>query len=77
MTLDVDPGLERYLIEKGSVAIDGVSLTVVGPRARRFDVALIPTTLAGTTLGEAEVGRRVNVEADVVGKWVERLFPGR
>jgi riboflavin synthase len=74
---EVDPGLERYLIGKGSVTIDGVSLTVVEPRGRRFDVALIPTTLAATTLGEARVGQRVNVEADVVGKWVERLFPGR
>ena len=74
---EVDPGLERYLIEKGSVTIDGVSLTVVGPRGRRFDAALIPTTLAETTLGEAVPGQRVNVEADVVGKWVERLFPGR
>jgi riboflavin synthase len=77
VSLEVDAGLERYLIEKGSIAIDGVSLTVVAPRGRRFDVALVPTTLAATTLGEARVGARVHVEADVVGKWVERLFPGR
>ncbi|MCI0587575.1 MAG: riboflavin synthase, partial [Planctomycetes bacterium] len=45
-TFEVDPGLERYLVEKGSIALDGVSLTVVAPRARRFDVALIPHTLS-------------------------------
>ena len=73
-TFEVDPGLERYLVEKGSIALDGVSLTVVAPRARRFDVALIPHTLAATTLGGARVGERVNVEADAIGKWVERML---
>ncbi|MCB9915762.1 MAG: riboflavin synthase [Planctomycetes bacterium] len=72
-TFEVDPGLERYLIEKGSVALDGISLTVVEPRGRRFDVALIPLTLEVTNLGEARVGQRFNVEADLVGKWIEKL----
>jgi riboflavin synthase len=80
-TFEVDRGLERYLIEKGSVALDGVSLTVVAPKGPRFDVALIPLTLAATTLGTARAGDRVNVEADAIGKWVERLLaplrPGR
>ena len=74
LTFEVDPGLERYLIEKGSIALDGVSLTVVSPEGRRFDVALIPLTLAATTLGTARAGDRVNVEADAIGKWVERLL---
>ena len=72
-TFEVDPGLERYLIEKGSICLDGISLTVVEPRERRFDVALIPLTLEVTNLGEARVGQRFNVEADLVGKWIERL----
>lgn len=72
-TFEVDAGFERYLVEKGSVAVDGVSLTVVAPRGRSFDVAAIPITLEKTTLGRAERGRVVNLEADPIGKWVERL----
>jgi riboflavin synthase len=60
------------LVEKGSVAIDGVSLTVVGVEASGFDVALIPHTLSATTLGERQPGDRVNLEADVLGKYVRR-----
>jgi len=70
---EVDEGLERYLIEKGSVTLDGVSLTVVQPAGRAFRVALIPLTLELTNLGSAKVGQRVNVEADMIGKWIERL----
>lgn len=73
LTFEVDEGFERYLVEKGSVAVDGVSLTVVAPRGRSFDVAAIPITLEKTTLGRAERGRVVNLEADPIGKWVERL----
>jgi riboflavin synthase len=72
ITFEVDAGLERYLIEKGSVAIDGVSLTVVAPRGRRFRVAVIPQTMERTSLGSAALDQRVNVEADMIGKWVER-----
>jgi riboflavin synthase len=72
-TFEVDPGLEKYLIEKGSVTLDGISLTVVEPRERQFDVALIPVTLEATNLGSAQVGQRINVEADLVGKWIEKL----
>lgn len=72
---ELDRGLERYLIEKGSIAIDGVSLTVVEPVGRRFSVALIPATLELTSLGTTRPGQRVNVEADLVGKWIERLLP--
>ncbi|MFT7671531.1 MAG: riboflavin synthase [Planctomycetota bacterium] len=72
-TFEVDEGLERYLIEKGSVTLDGISLTVVQPRERQFDVALIPVTLEATNLGSCKIGQRINVEADMVGKWIERL----
>lgn len=75
LCFEVDAGLERYLVEKGSVTLDGVSMTVVRPAGRRFWVALIPLTLERTNLGAAEVGTRVNVEADLVGKWIERLLP--
>lgn len=66
--------VERYLIDKGSVTIDGISLTVVAPQAGEFDVAVIPTTLAATSLGSAHAGQRVNLEADLVGKWIEKLI---
>jgi riboflavin synthase len=69
-------GLERYLVEKGSVALDGVSLTVASVHGRDFEVALIPHTLTETTLGEWKVPRRVNVEVDLVAKYVERLLEG-
>jgi riboflavin synthase len=75
----VPPGLDRYLVEKGSVAVDGVSLTVSAlggsPGAQPwFEVSLIPTTLAATTLGGLPTSGRVNLEADVIGKYVERML---
>jgi len=73
-SFEVAPGFERYLVDKGSVTIDGVSLTVVAPEGRRFDVAVIPETLRVTTLGSAKVGDPVHLEADAMGKWVERLL---
>jgi len=63
-----------WLVEKGSVAVDGVALTVVGLAEDGFDVALIPHTLAVTTLGELAPGARVNLEADVLGKYVRRYL---
>ncbi len=72
-TFEVESGLERYLVDKGSVAVDGVSLTVVGPRKRRFSVAVIPETKRKTTLGRARKGDFVNIECDLLAKWVERL----
>ncbi|MFB3739049.1 MAG: riboflavin synthase [Candidatus Velamenicoccus archaeovorus] len=69
----VPPELRRYVVEKGSVAVDGVSLTVAAPPDEGFAVALIPHTLAATTLGETEVGDRVNIEVDVIAKYLERL----
>ena len=63
----------RYVVEKGSVAVDGVSLTVAARLADAFRVALIPHTMAVTTLGPEAVGRAVNLEVDVVAKYVEAL----
>lgn len=76
LSFEVDPGLDRYLVDKGSLTLDGVSLTVCGPSGCTFRVALIPVTLKLTTLGCAAPGQRVNVEADLIGKWIERLTPG-
>jgi len=66
------PDVADYLVDKGSVTVDGVSLTVVGAGAEGFDVVLIPHTLKETTLGERRRGDRVNLEADVLGKYVKR-----
>ena len=69
--------LMRYLVEKGSIAVDGVSLTVSDLREDGFDVSLIPETLTHTNLGAAAVGKRVNLEVDVLAKHVERLMEAR
>jgi riboflavin synthase len=74
---DLPAGLARYLVEKGSITVDGVSLTVVEVDDRSFSVSLIPTTLAHTTLGSRRVGDTVNLEVDVIAKYVERLMEGR
>ncbi|UOZ02541.1 riboflavin synthase [Amycolatopsis sp. WQ 127309] len=65
--------LARYVVEKGSIAVDGISLTVAAITGDRFAVALIPTTLEVTTLGGREAGDLVNLEVDVVAKYVEKL----
>ena len=70
------PGLARYVVEKGSITVDGVSLTVAATDGATFAVALIPTTLAHTTLGARSRGDTVNLEVDVVAKYVERLVGG-
>lgn len=69
--------LARYVVEKGSITVDGVSLTVVEVDDRSFTVSLIPTTLAETTLGSKSVGAAVNLEVDAIAKYVERLLQGR
>ncbi|MFH8619719.1 riboflavin synthase [Streptomyces sp. NPDC017979] len=69
--------LARYVVEKGSITVDGVSLTVVDAGDDRFTVSLIPTTLALTTLGVKQVGDPVNLEVDVIAKYVERLLGAR
>ena len=69
----IPASLSRYLVNKGSVTIDGISLTVVDPTDDGFSVALIPTTLELTTMGRRQPGDRVNIEVDVLAKYVERL----
>jgi riboflavin synthase len=69
--------LARYVVEKGSITVDGVSLTVATVEADSFTVSLIPTTLALTTLGHKAVGDTVNLEVDVLAKYVERLLAAR
>jgi riboflavin synthase len=76
LRFSLPPDLSRYVVEKGSITVDGVSLTVAGTDGAAFDVALIPTTLAHTTLGAREVGDTVNLEVDVVAKYVESLTRG-
>ncbi|GAA0273750.1 riboflavin synthase [Cryptosporangium japonicum] len=73
--IGLPPELGRYVVEKGSIAVDGVSLTVTAVTGEWFEVSLIPTTLAATTLGAREPGSRVNLEVDVVAKYVEKLLP--
>jgi riboflavin synthase len=75
-TFEAPPGVARALVEKGSIAVDGVSLTVAALRGRRFDVAVIPHTARHTTLGERKPGDLVNLEADVLVKVVEKLLAG-
>ena len=70
LAVDCDASIGRYLVPKGSVTIDGVSLTVVGVSDTGFDVALIPHTLAETNLGDRRPGDRVSLEADILGKYV-------
>lgn len=69
--------LARYLVEKGSIAVDGVSLTVVEALPAEFSVMLIPHTLSATTLGRRKIGDAVNLEVDLLAKYVERLLAGR
>ncbi len=66
--------LSRYVVPKGSITVDGVSLTVSGLSQRSFEVSLIPTTLELTTLGKKPTGAKVNLEVDVIAKYVERLM---
>jgi riboflavin synthase len=69
--------LSRYVVEKGSITVDGISLTVVDAGSDHFTVSLIPTTLALTTLGIKQPGDPVNLEVDVIAKYVERMLGDR
>jgi riboflavin synthase len=73
-TFGAPPAVLRYAVEKGSVCVDGISLTVVSVGDEWFTVSILPHTRSHTNLGELGVGSRVNLEADVVGKYVERLM---
>jgi riboflavin synthase len=74
MSLDVPRSLMRYVVDKGSVTVDGVSLTVAAVTDTGFEVALIPHSISVTTLGLRKVGEEVNLEVDVLAKYVERLL---
>lgn len=74
VTISLPGELARYVVEKGSITVDGVSLTIAGLDDVSFQVSLIPTTLALTTLGTKQVGEPVNLEVDVLAKYVERLL---
>ena len=75
--IEVPAALRRYIIEKGSIAIDGISLTVAGVTETGFTVWIIPHTREVTTLKQRQIGDRVNLECDLLGKYVERLLQER
>jgi riboflavin synthase len=72
--IDVDESLARYVVEKGSIAVDGISLTVNRCKERRFYVSIIPLTVRRTTLSKRKAGEVVNIETDILGKYVEKLL---
>lgn len=74
VTFEVPPRLAPFLAPKGSIAVDGVSLTVNAVRGRQFDVMLVPYTLDETTLGDMQPGRRINLEVDILAKYVASLM---
>jgi riboflavin synthase len=75
MTIEAPPEILRYCVEKGSIAVDGVSLTIAGLDDESFTVALVEHTLQVTTLGRLGAGDQVNLEVDILAKYVERLLP--
>jgi riboflavin synthase len=74
LTIEAPPEILRYCVEKGSIAVDGVALTLTAVTEETFDVALVPHTLEITTLGALEPGHEVNLEVDVLAKYVEKLI---
>jgi riboflavin synthase len=77
LTFSLPAELARYVVEKGSITVDGVSLTVMAVTADTFSVGLIPTTLKLTVLGAKSVGDPVNLEVDVIAKYVEKMLGER
>jgi riboflavin synthase len=76
ISVAVDSGIERYIVEKGSVTVDGISLTVTFAKEGMFGVSVIPHTLGATTLERARAGDRVNIETDILAKYIEKLMRG-
>jgi len=74
LSVGIDPGFMRYCISKGSIALDGVSLTITSMSENIIKIALIPHTLEMTTLGLKDVGDSLNIETDIIGKYIERLM---
>jgi riboflavin synthase len=77
VTIETGPDTLKYIVEKGSIAVDGISLTVARIDDAGFDVSLIPETIERTTLGSAQAGTTVNLEVDVLAKYVEKLIGAR
>ena len=73
-TFSMNSDIERYIVEKGSIALNGVSLTVASKHKNSFDVALIPHTIELTTFGNLSIGDNVNVEVDILGKYIENFI---
>lgn len=73
-TFEAPPEVLQYTVHKGSIAVDGISLTVTGLDRRSFSVAIIPHTFSATNIGEKTIGDRVNLEADIIGKYVEKFL---
>jgi riboflavin synthase len=76
-TFEAPPEILHYTVLKGSIAVDGISLTVTGLDRRSFSVAIIPHTFSATNIGEKGIGDRVNIEADIIGKYVEKFLKRR
>jgi riboflavin synthase len=76
-TFDSSEEVLKYIVQKGSIAVDGISLTVVGLDNRSFSVAIIPHTLTATNIGDKGMGDRVNLEVDIIGKYVEKFVAGK
>jgi len=76
LRVEVEPALSADMVMKGSVAVDGISLTVAGLERDAFEVSLVPYTLAVTTMGHKGPGDHVNVECDMIGRWVKRVLEG-
>lgn len=76
-TFDAPAEILRYMVKKGSITVDGMSLTVIELDNRAFSVAIIPHTLKATNIGGKDIGDRVNLEADIIGKYVEKFLGGQ
>ena len=77
LSIAPEPQLERYIAEKGSIAIDGISLTVTYVKKGEFGVSIIPHTLKNSTLENVKIGDRVNLETDIIAKYIEKLIEGK
>lgn len=73
-TFETSPEILRYMVKKGSVAVDGISLTVIWLDSKSFSVAIIPHTLSATNIKDKNIGDRVNIEVDIIGKYVEKFM---
>jgi riboflavin synthase len=72
-TFETSQDIIRYIVQKGSVAVDGISLTIIAVNGKTFSIAIIPHTLSATNIGDRNVGDKVNIETDIIGKYVERF----